>query len=413
MNSDHHVLIVGAGIVGVSAALNLQRRGFRVTLADRQAPGEGASFGNGGILVPGGVVPVPVPGLARKAPGMLLRGKGPLFLRWGYLPTLLPWLRRYLANGRDDKVRKIAAALMPVVGDSLEEHESLSKGTAAADRIRRLPYLMAYRDRTAFEADRYGWNLRRAQGISWREYDGETVGELEPALGADYRFVAALEKSHGMVDGPGDYVKELAASFAGDGGVVLEAAFSGFERAGDTVTGGRFGDSIVQADRLLVAAGAWSARVLADLGVRIPLESERGYHTEYWQATGGPTQPVMLTDHKIVATPMSDRVRLAGLVEFGGLDAGPRQAPLRAVRVATAAFPNLTWQRETEWLGHRPAPADSIPYIGAVPGHPRVFTAFGHHHVGLTGGARTGRLVAEMIDGAMPNIDMTPYAIGR
>ena len=413
MASDTQILVLGAGIVGVSAALNLQRRGLRVTLADRQAPGEGASYGNGGILVPGAVVPVPVPGLLKKAPGMLLRGTGPLFLRWSYLPALLPWLARYLRHGRDPHVRRIAAALAPIIGDSLEEHLALARGTPAEARIREEPYLMAYRDRAAFEADGYGWAIRRDLGIGWREYEGAAVSDLEPALGPGYRFVAALEASHGMIDGPGDYVKALARSFVAGGGRFEEAAFTGFEHSAGKVTAVRFGDSVIRADKILVAAGAWSARVLKTLGLAIPLESERGYHAELWAPTGGPTHPVMLADRKIAVTPMTGRVRFAGLVEFGGLDAGPRRAPLRAIAAAASAFPGMTWQRETEWLGHRPAPADSIPYIGAVPSHPNVFAAFGHHHVGLTGGARTGRLVAELIAGATPNIDMTPYRVGR
>ncbi len=413
MTSETDVLVVGAGIVGVSAALNLQRRGLRVTLADRRAPGEGASFGNAGILVPGAVTPVPVPGLLGKAPGMLLRGKGPLFLRWPYLPVLLPWLARYLANGTDRNVRRIAAALTPIIGDSLEEHRALARGTPAEAHIRAQPYLYAYRDRAAFEADGYGWTIRRGLGIGWREYEGDAVRELEPALGLDYRFVAALEAGHGMVDGPGDYVKALARSFAAAGGDILEAAFTGFERAGGRVGAVQFGGRTVRAEKFLVAAGAWSARVLRPLGLRIPLESERGYHAELWEPDGGPARCIMLSDSKIAVTPMTGRVRFAGLVEFGGLEAGPRRAPLRAVRTGAKAFPGMTWRRETEWLGHRPAPADSIPYIGAVPAFPNVFTAFGHHHVGLTGGARTGRLAADLIAGATPDVDMTPYRVDR
>lgn len=413
MNEDPEILVVGAGIVGVSAALNLQRRGLRVTLADRQAPGEGASYGNAGILVPGAVLPVPVPGLLWKAPGMLLRGKGPLFLRWSYLPALLPWLSRYLRNGRDAQVRRIADALTPIIADSLEEHLALARGTPAEARIRRQPYLMAYRDRAAFDADGYGWAIRRDRGIGWREYEGAAVRDLEPAFGPDYRFVAALEASHGMVDGPGDYVKALAQSFVANGGRFEEAVFAGFEHIGGKVSGARFGDRVIRADKILVAAGAWSARVLKSLGLAIPLESERGYHAELWEPDGGPAHCIMLSDRKLAVTPMTGRVRLAGLVEFGGLEAGPRRAPLRAVRAGTAAFPGMTWRRETEWLGHRPAPADSIPYIGAVPAYPNVYTAFGHHHVGLTGGARTGRLVAELIAGATPNIDMSPYRVKR
>jgi D-amino-acid dehydrogenase len=148
---------------------------------------------------------------------------------------------------------------------------------------------------------------------------------------------------------------------------------------------------------------------MAKLGLKIPLESERGYHVIFEGATGGPTRPTMIASGKFVATPMAQGVRCAGILEFGGLDSGPSKAPLALLRrQAKAAFPHLKASTEIEWLGHRPAPSDSLPLIGQV-GTSRVYTAFGHHHIGLTGGPKTGRLIAGMIMDQPTNTDMTPY----
>ena len=166
-------------------------------------------------------------------------------------------------------------------------------------------------------------------------------------------------------------------------------------------------------DDIVLATGVWSKPLMAKLGLNVPLESERGYHVIFEGATGGPARPVMIASGKFVATPMAQGLRCAGILEFGGLDAAPSKAPLALLRrQAKAAFPQLEATREIEWLGHRPAPSDSLPLIGQV-GTSRVFTAFGHHHIGLTGGPKTGRLVAGLVMGQPVNTDLQPYAPQR
>ncbi|MEK9722722.1 MAG: FAD-dependent oxidoreductase, partial [Rhodospirillaceae bacterium] len=165
---------------------------------------------------------------------------------------------------------------------------------------------------------------------------------------------------------------------------------------------------------VVVAAGAWSARLLKTIGLDIPLESERGYHIELKKASKQPSGALMVADGKFVATPMGDDLRLAGLVEFGGLDAGPSHAPIETLtRRAEIVFPGIEFEDRTEWLGHRPALPDSLPVMGPVDAHPGLYLAFGHQHVGLTCGPRTGRLIADMIVGNRLNVDMTPYSVAR
>jgi D-amino-acid dehydrogenase len=238
-----------------------------------------------------------------------------------------------------------------------------------------------------------------------RDYDpvyGPTIG------------LAACCGGHGRIADPGQYVKTLAAHAEAQGARFLRARVDGFLRDGGRVTGVRAGGETVACDATVIATGAWSKPLAAALGLKAPLESERGYHLELWEPSVMPRSPVMVAAAKFVATPMEGRLRLAGIVEFGGLDAPPSRAPFALLeRSIRAAIPGITWKRSVEWMGHRPSMADSIPVIGAIPGAAGAYAAFGHDHVGLTGGPRTGRILSQLISDRKPNIDLTPYSPAR
>lgn len=411
--APRHVAVIGAGIVGVSTAIWLAREGVHVTLVDRAEPGEGTSFGNGGVLASCSVVPVTVPGLIGKAPGMLLDPKSPLFLRWSYLPRLLPWLTKYLRHCTADEARRIAGALLPVLADSYEQHRALAGGTPAEQWLVSSDYTFVYRDRAAFAADAFGWGLRREAGFRWDELEGEAFRRYDPLFGPANTFAARL-RDHGHIRDPGRYVKDLAAHLQTLGGTVRRAEVRDFRFEGDQLTGLETDQGFVACERAVLATGVWSRRLAARLGVDVPLESERGYHLELENPSALPVAPMMVASGKFVVTPMEGRIRLAGIVEFGGLEAPPSEAPFKILEdQARHAMPSLTWSGTRRWMGHRPAPADSIPVIGAAPRRRDVLMAFGHHHVGLTGGPKTGRLVADLILGRHPNVDLKPYDPGR
>ncbi len=408
-----HIAIVGAGIVGVSTAIWLQREGHRVTLIDRLGPGEGASFGNGGVLASCAMVPVTGPGLMRKAPKMLMDPDQPLFLKWGYLPRLLPWLGKYLSVANEPDTRRIANAIAGVVGDSLEEHRALAKGTSAEKWIVPSDYLYIYKDRAAFQGDALAWDIRKSHGVAWEELEGAALRSYDRIFSPEQNFAVKMG-DHGRISDPGKYVKALAAHVEDNGGDVVRAEVIGFVFDVNHVTGIRIGGETLPCDGAVLATGAWSGPLARDLGLKVPLESERGYHLELWEPSVMPRAPVMIASQKFVATPMEGRLRLAGIVELGGLDAPPSRAPFDLLRrSAQAAMPGLTWASEKEWMGHRPAPADSIPVIGAVPGLRGAYTAFGHHHIGLTSGPKTGRLLAQLIAGKQPNLDLGAYSPAR
>lgn len=408
-----HVAVIGAGIVGVSTAIRLLRDGRRVTLIDAKGPAEGASFGNGGVLASAAIVPVPVPGLLRKAPGMLLDRDQPLFLRWRYLPRLLPWLSQFLANGREAEVRRIASGVHGIVEGSLEEHQALAAGTGAERWIVPSDYVFLYRDRAGFEADRFGWEIRREYGLVWEELEGDALRSVEPAFGPEIGFGVRLG-GHGRISDPGAYVRALADHAVAEGATLVIAEAEDILRVSGHVTGVRAGGETIPCDAVVIATGAWSGKLTARLGLKVPLESERGYHLELWGASHMPENPVMIAAGKFVATPMEGRLRLAGIVEFGGLDAPPSEAPFALLeRRIRRAMPDLTWERTERWMGHRPSTTDSLPLIGPVPGVAGAWAGFGHQHIGLTAGPRTGRMLADMIAGRTANRDLTPYAPSR
>ena len=403
------ILVVGAGIVGVSSAIWLRRfTDAEVTVIDRAGPGEGTSHGNGGVLAACGVAPVTGPGLIRKAPGMLLDPDVPLYLRWSYLPRLAPWLRRYLGHANAADSRRISRGLAEIVGDSVAQHKALVAGTGAEDWVTDSDYSFAYTDRAAYEAEAFTWSLRRDAGFVPQITEGAAVREREPNLAPSIGFLATL-RDHGYIRDPGGYVRALARVLEAEGGHVRRAEVRDVEMADGRVAAVLTDAGRMPCDALVLATGVWSKPLMKKLGLSVPLETERGYHIVFRDATGGPSHPVMIASGKFVATPMAEGLRCAGILEFAGLDAGPSAAPLALMRRhVRAAFPNLSAGEEIEWLGHRPAPSDSLPLIGEVRGS-GVFSAFGHHHIGLTGGPKTGRLVAGLVAGKPPNADLAPF----
>ncbi|WP_319824613.1 FAD-binding oxidoreductase [Thalassovita sp.] len=408
-----HIAIVGAGIVGTATAVWAQRSGMRVTLIDRLGPAEGASYGNGGVLASCAVVPVPVPGLLKQAPSYLFNPSKPLFLRWSYLPRLAPWLMKYMARANDRDARATARALTAIIGDSLADHQALAAGTPAERYLHPCDFLYLYRDRADFLTDAYTYDLKRENGFSWTEYDHDGLRAYDPALQGDLGYGAGFA-DHGRISDPGAYVKALAAHVEAQGGRVLRADVTDVIQDNGQVTGLRADGDILPCDAAVITTGAWSGPLGRKLGLSTPVETERGYHIELWNPSIMPRAPILVNAGQFVATPMEGRLRLAGIVEFGGLDAPPSRAPFDLLlSKARAALPGLSWDEKTEWMGHRPVLPDSLPMIGAVPGIKGAYMGFGHHHVGLTGGPKTGRLLAQMAVGQTPNIDMTPYAPGR
>ncbi|SDE12282.1 D-amino-acid dehydrogenase [Salipiger thiooxidans] len=407
------VAVIGAGIVGVATAIWLQRDGHQVILIDKAGPAEGTSHGNAGVLASCSVLPVTGPGLWLKAPKMLLDPNQPLFMKWSYLPKIAPWLMKFMTHANADAARKRAAAAAPIIGDSLADHQALSAGTGAEQWVVPGDYVFLYNNRAAFEADAFGFQVRRENGFEWELLEDQALRDYDPIWGPQMTCAARFP-GHGRITDPGRYVKDLAAHAVSQGARLVIGEVTDLAREKGAVTGVRVGGETIPCDAAVITTGVWSGPLARKLGVNAPLESERGYHLELYEPSVMPRNPVMIASGKFVATPMDGRLRLAGIVELGGLDLPPSRAPFELLeKQIRAAVPGLTWKTTVEWMGHRPSMADSLPIIGESPAVKGAYMGFGHDHVGLTGGPKTGRLISQLISGRTPNINLAPYAPDR
>ena len=414
VHTTAHVVIAGAGIVGVSSAIWLQRAGHEVTLVDRMDGALRTSYGNADVLAAGAILPVPVPGLARKLPKMLLSRNEPLFLQWRYLPRLLPFLLKYLSFARADHVVHSARALSYLLSDSHAQHQSLAKATGAERFISDEDFCFGYATEASYLADAPGRTLRRAHGYEIEALDGVAYAARDPLYSTQFTKVVCYKNS-GRISDPGAYLATLLAHFQAEGGRVLAAQIDDIE-----VQDGIYKTLItdqgpVAGDHIVLAMGAWSGKMAKKLGIkRLALESERGYHIELHNPSAMPKAPMMVAAGKFVVTPMEGRIRCAGVVEFASTEAPAREGPLEFIKRQIAAlFPELSYDHMSEWMGRRPATMDRLPLIGPARAIGNGHVAFGHQHVGLTAGPKTGRMIADMVSNHPNNANLSAFDPAR
>lgn len=405
------IIVIGAGICGVSTALWLQRYGKDVILVDKSDPGQGASYGNAGLIASWAVAPTATPGMWHEAPKMLIDPNSALFAKWTYLPKMIPWLTQFILNSRRARADRIAAALPTLVADGLDQHRALVAGTDVADWVRDSKLRYIYPSIRDYENDTYSWTLKRQAGFHPRVITGPEIQELEPILGPKITCMVELE-GQGHINNPGAYVTKLADLFQSKGGRFMRAEVRDFERSGDTVTAVLTDQGPIACERVVVTSGIGSRAVMKRLGLSVPLEAERGYHILFKSPSALPNHPMMAAG-KFGITPMGDVLRCAGTVELGGTELGPSKGPIALIhQFVRDAFPNFSYGETDEWMGFRPSTPDSLPLIGQV-GTSGIYTCFGHQHVGLTSGPKSGRMIADMITDRRPNYDMSPFDPNR
>lgn len=411
------VAVIGAGMVGVAVASYLQRDGHAVVLIDPDPPGQGASFGNAGCLNPSSIVPIAGPDTLRQVPGYLADPLGPLSIRWSYLPKLAPWLIRYAMAGTPARIEQQARALKTLLGPCLDALMPLLRDAGAEGLVKRDGILIAYRTEKGWQSDAAAWDLRRRNGITWEELGSDELRQFDPSLSHDL-IRAKLVTGNGHTIDPGGMVAALAASVQGSGGRLVRARALGFSLDGGRLRTVQTDQGDVVANAAVIACGAHSKSLAAGLGNRVPLETERGYHLVVKSPEAMPRLPTTDSDFKFVATPMQAGLRLAGTVEFAGLTAKPnwersRILLRRAAQLCPALSASYPEDRMSMWMGHRPGMPDSMPVIGPSRRSPDVFYAFGHGHVGMTGGPYTGVVVADLVAGRPAPIDLSPFRPDR
>lgn len=408
------VAVIGNGIVGVCTAAWLQRAGHQVVFIDPLPAGEACSFGNAGSLSPSACLPVGMPGMWKKVPGWLRDPLGPLTVRGSYLPTVLPWLLRFLRHSQPAEVVRIAGTLRQLLAPIFECYEPLLDHAGLQHLVRRTGCLYVYSGPDVARQWQWGMDLRRSLGVELRDVGQDELEALEPDLKGRFRFGILAPENGSTLDSE-VLVKGLHAQCERDGARSVRQRVLGFERQRDRLTGVRLDNhEVLACDAVVIAAGAWSAQLTRQLGLRVPLETQRGYHITVNSNNLALRHTVMAVEHNLMVNPMAKGLRLAGSVEFAGLQAPPdyRRADV-LLQHGQAMFPHLDTRHYTRWMGHRPCLPDSLPVIGAVPRIANAWCAFGHGHVGMCGGASTGRTVARLIDGQEPGLDITPFAPGR
>lgn len=411
--ASHPALVIGAGVAGLSTALYLQRAGVQAAVIDALPPAGGASFGNAGLLSPDTAAPIALPGMLRKVPGWLMDQAGPLVVRPAYLPQALPWLRQWIAAGRLDRVMQISDAMRALHRDSLVCWRDLLGPALYRDLIRPAGQVQLWESAAETASAAVERQIRERHGIEAQPLTADDLRQMFPGIARTVTN-GLLVPGNAHTVSPQRMVRSLGDLFlAGGGEIIAERVMKLIPREG----GGYMVMTNIanrRAAKVALAAGAWSQRLLDPLHIRVPLETERGYHAMLFAPGVQPGLPISYKSAGFAITPMEDGLRLAGTVEIGGLDAPPdeRRAKL-LVDHAKRLFPALQTDAVRYWMGFRPSTPDSLPFLGPPPGHPDLFLAFGHGHFGMTGGPPSGKLVAALMTGQTPGIDLAPYRPDR
>ncbi len=413
-NRPAQVTVVGAGIVGISCALYLQRAGFEVTVVDRHGPGEGCSYGNCGGIAVTEFMPLSQPGHLLKAPGWLLDPLGPLAVKWSYLPQLTPWLLRFLSAGRKARVAQIVAAATALCHAAWDDFAPLLKAAGSDGLVMPEECLSLYGSEAELRADQAKLDYCARYGLTLERIPGSALRDLEPDLAPDFAW-GVLNRGWRNVADPFRLTTDFAALFQRQGGRILRASVAGIEapdgRAARLLLEGA---DPLDVDHLVIAAGARSHLLARQLGDRIPLEADRGYSITVPDPGISPKRQIVHGAQGLAITPMAMGLRIGGSVELAGLEAPPNYKRIDAqVARAKRVYPKLRVTEGERWMGHRPAMPDSLPVIGRATRVANAFYAFGHGHLGLTWAPTTGRLIAELIAGKPSAIDLAPYRADR
>ena len=407
------VLVIGAGVVGLSAAIAAQARGLRVTVVDREGPAAGASAGNAGAFAFTDILPLASPGIMRKAPGWLLDPVGPLTVPPRYALRIAPWMLRFAAACRPGRVEGAIAAQTALMDLSKAELEPFLQQTGTHGMLRKDGNLQVYESQAEFDASLPGWNARAAHGIAFRHMDRDGIAELQPGLSPRFTHGSFTPGWYSIAD-PRLYTLALADHFRAQGGQIETAQIAALTPDDSGVTALTTDGGSLRADQVVVAAGAFSHQLARTMGEKIPLETERGYNTTLPPDALDLRCQITFGGHGFVVSRLSTGIRVGGAVEMGGLKLPPNWRRAETMLAKAKTFlPTLNTDGGTQWMGFRPSLPDSLPAIGPARASRRVTYAFGHGHLGLTQSAGTARLVADLLTGQPPALDLKPFSPQR
>jgi len=400
--------VIGAGIQGVCISLCLIEKGFKVKLIDRDEPGkESASYGNAGHFSPYASVPINRPDVLADVPSMLLSSTGPLALKWNYIPKMIPWFLKFIKNCSSKNMMHTAKYMHQILDLALPAYDELFEKIDISGLVesKGIIYFWTDKDLKSRELEN---NIRNELGIKQQLLTPHEIHDLEPHIKQIYHG-GVLYPNARHARNPKKILLKLFDSFLKKGGLFEKQNVQtiGFKSDNKSVVKTEL--NFYTFNKLVVACGAFSKKLTDQVDEKIPLDTERGYHVHFKGHDHLLSRPVIFLNRGFGITPMEQGLRVVGTVEFGGLDNPPsKKRIMNLVNSAKYLFPELG-KHEDEWLGFRPTLPDFLPVIGPSKNHKNLFYSFGHHHLGWTLGAISGKIIAGMIAKESTNLDLSPY----
>ena len=413
MEKKERIAIIGAGIQGVCSALFLQNKGYNVTLFDRDEPGNAASYGNAGHFSPYASLQLNRTDIISDIPSMLMSNRGPLALKWNHVPKMIPWFTRFILNSSKKKMMHTAKYMHQILNLSLDAFDELFEDIDLENLVVNKGIMYVW-EKKGLKSRNLEINIRKELGIDQQILTPKEIHDLEPNIKPFYHG-GVFYKYARHARNPKKILIKLFESFLSNGGNFLKLDIKDldFDEKKPVL---RSETQRFIFDKLIISCGAFSKKLTDQLHERIPLDTERGYHIHFKERENLLSRPVVWSDRGFGVTPMEQGLRVVGTVEFGGLN-----NPLSKSRVQNLilnakdmieGIPNDE-DHEDEWLGFRPTLPDFLPVIGPSKNYENVFYSFGHHHLGWTLGAISGKIISNMISNDKTNLDLDPYSSKR
>lgn len=412
MNNQTRIAVIGAGIVGCSCALWLQRKGFAVTLIDPDEPGSGTSSGNAGSIAHYGCIPVNSPDLLRRLPALLTSRDSPLSLNLGHALSHPAWMLRFLANCRKHRVEHIVSELGGLLAKTYDGLDPLLEMASARDLLRQNGFIIGFQNEQEYRHALAANRARRAQGVEYSELDRGDIAELEPALKISFERGLLFESTNHVINPQALCQRYFECFMRNQGEYIPQRAIS-IEEDSDSLQLRLDNGGNLELSRIVVAAGAFSNSIAGVSERALPLDTERGYHLQFSNHQHLLSRPVSWHSAGFYATPMEHGMRIAGTVEIAGYRKAHNRRILDYMARKAQQMLDLPAQPDSEWLGFRPTLPDSLPAIGYSSDSKRVLLAFGHQHIGLTLSGITGKLIAELANGEQPSHNIDAFNPGR
>jgi D-amino-acid dehydrogenase len=399
--------IIGAGIQGVCNALFLQKNGFNVTLFDREEPGSAASYGNAGHFSPYASVPLNRPDVIADVPSMLISSRGPLALKWNYVPKMIPWFARFILNCREEKMMHTAKNMHQILDLSLPAFDELFDDINLEGLVENNGILYVWNNQN-MKSRELEIRIRDQLGVKQQLVNKKEIHDLEPNLKPFYHGGVFYDYAR-HARNPRKILIKLFENFVNKGGKFLKLNIQDidFDEEKPVL---RTETQRFIFDKLVIACGAFSKRLTDKLHENIPLDTERGYHVHFKDYDHLISRPIVYANRGFGMTPMEQGLRVVGTVEFGGLENSPSKSRIKNLILNAKDMLDGLPEHKDEWLGFRPTLPDFLPVLGPSKNYKNVFYSFGHHHLGWTLGAISGKIISKMISGENTNLDLQPYS---